>query len=283
MTRIILLVLLCVVSSPALAHEGPRVWLDTVGGKIKTYTSDNDLNPTTYTESRMFPTDMENLGGGVFTTDFPGYEVRRTGGSVAAGTTFGFNLVGPALYFDSANHRFVTVQTMFGPPQPGPVPQIAISLDTTFVTTGNGAVAGFNFYTFNQIGDHAHLSYTFLGDGQTASDGPVGVYVLQLNLVSAGLATSDTFYLLVGKEVEQTDPEFLAAASAAQATLLNPGDMNCSGALDLSDVPGFVQALLDPDGYASSHPGCNIYQADLNRDGRVDGVDTGILLKALVP
>ena len=278
--KTILVLAFAAIASPALAHEGPRVWIDTVGGKIKTYTSDNDLNPTTYTESRIFPTDLENVSG-IFTTDFPGYEVRRTGGSVASGTTFSFNITGPLLYFDSANNRFITVQTSFG--SPGPAPQLAISLSETFVITGNGPTAGFNFYTFNQVGDHSHLTYTFLGDGQTASDGPVGVYVLQMNINSAGLATSDTFYLIVGKEVEQTDPEFLSAVSAAQATLLNPGDMNCSGALELVDVSGFVQALIDPAGYGSSHPGCNIYQADFNRDGSVDGRDTQLFVRALAP
>lgn len=279
MKRTILLVL--ALTSPVVAHPGPRVWLDTVGGKIKTYTSDNDLSPTVYTASRIFTTDMEDLGGGVFSTDFPGYEVRRTGGSVAAGTTFGFNLVGPALYYDAANNRFVALQTMFG--QPGPVPQIAISLNDSFVISGAGPQAGFSFFTFNQIGDHAHMSYTFLGDGQTASDGPAGVYVLQMNLTTAGFPNSDTFYLLVGKSTEQDDPEFLAAIAAAQATLLNPGDMDCSGSLTLSDVAPFAQALIDPTGYGAAHPGCNIFQADLNRDGRVDGLDVQPLMRAFVP
>ncbi len=51
------------------------------------------------------------------------------------------------------------------------------------------------------------------------------------------------------------------------------GDLNCDGAADFDDVPHFVQALIDPAGYAAAHPDCSINFADTNEDGLVNGLD----------
>jgi uncharacterized membrane protein len=51
------------------------------------------------------------------------------------------------------------------------------------------------------------------------------------------------------------------------------GDMNCDGAVDLSDVDPFVQALLDPAGYQNNFSLCSIGHADMNQDHIVDGRD----------
>jgi len=53
-----------------------------------------------------------------------------------------------------------------------------------------------------------------------------------------------------------------------------PGDMNCDGVSNLSDVAPFVQALLDPAGYHTAYPTCSITRADMNGDGAVNGRDT---------
>jgi hypothetical protein len=60
------------------------------------------------------------------------------------------------------------------------------------------------------------------------------------------------------------------------------GDLNCDGALDLADVPPFVQALIDPAGYAAAHPTCDIDRADMNGDTRRDGADVARLVDALL-
>ncbi len=263
----------------SFGHDGPRVWIDTVDGGVVTLTSDNDSAPTTYTPLRLFTTDLEELLG-VYTTDLPGYEVRRDGGSVPAETTFGFNIVGPLLYFDDVTETFVTVQDLFGPPQPGPVPQVAILLDSEIRVTNEGTVSGFDFYTYHATADHAHLTDTFLGDGSTASDGPSGVHTLPLQLTSAGLTSSETYYLLMGKDVAQDDPLFEEAVAVAQATLVGgpvPGDMNGDGTVDDADVEPFVAVLLgldsDPD---------HLTVADVNGDENADGADIGPLLEAML-
>ncbi len=57
-----------------------------------------------------------------------------------------------------------------------------------------------------------------------------------------------------------------------------PGDLDCSGTVDTGDIPHFVQALVDEDGYAEDHDGspfdvCDRMLADINEDTRVDAKD----------
>lgn len=278
-------VAMAIAVAPAAAHEGPRIWLGNVGGQVAAFTSDNDVDPTTYTPSRLFATEMQEFFG-IYTTEFPGYEVRQDGGDIEPETTFGFNIAGPLLYFDDATDAFVTVAEMFGPPEPGPVPQLAVSLGATIRVTGAGPVAGFNFFTFHEIGDHSHLSYTLLGDGVNAGSGPAGVYALPLNITSASLMTSETNYLLIGKEVAESDALFQEAHAVAQATLVPtavPGDMNCDGALTEEDIPDFVVALLDSSAYEASHLSCDIMLGDMNQDESVDALDIQGFADALTP
>lgn len=239
---------------PALcqAHEGARVWIGNVGGKVTTLASDNDLAPTTYTPSRVFEAELAEVLS-VYTTDFPAFEVRRDGlGDVAGGTTFGFDVAGPAYFYDDAIGAFRTTAAQFGPPAPGPVPQMAVSSLSDLRVTADEPVAGFDFMTFNFIGDHAHLSFTLLGDGVTTADGPDGVYALPLSLHSTGLATSDVFYIVIGKNVADEDPAFEDAMRAARSQFLpcseGPGavhgDANCDGVINNFDIDAFVAGII---------------------------------------
>lgn len=51
------------------------------------------------------------------------------------------------------------------------------------------------------------------------------------------------------------------------------GDANCDGLVTLGDLDGFVQLLIDPDGYAVGHPNCDLMNADMTGDGVTDGLD----------
>jgi hypothetical protein len=53
-----------------------------------------------------------------------------------------------------------------------------------------------------------------------------------------------------------------------------PGDLNCDGVVTMADIGPFVLALLDPAGYLATFPSCDIFFADLNQDGAIDGDDT---------
>ena len=50
------------------------------------------------------------------------------------------------------------------------------------------------------------------------------------------------------------------------------GDLDCDDDRDASDIPHFVQALIDPAGYTGSHT-CDIFRANLNGDGVINGGD----------
>jgi hypothetical protein len=65
-----------------------------------------------------------------------------------------------------------------------------------------------------------------------------------------------------------------AVGDLAGAALV--GDVNCDTEVDGDDIPDFVQALVDPEGYDQSHPECDrIKHADIDGDGDVsfDDID----------
>jgi hypothetical protein len=53
------------------------------------------------------------------------------------------------------------------------------------------------------------------------------------------------------------------------------GDMNCDGAVSVSDIGGFVLALTDPVAYEAQYPDCNMQRADINMDSAVTVSDVG--------
>ncbi len=54
---------------------------------------------------------------------------------------------------------------------------------------------------------------------------------------------------------------------------VTPGDVNCDGSIDGRDVAAFVTATVDPAGYASAFPSCNILNADTDNSGTADAAD----------
>lgn len=64
-----------------------------------------------------------------------------------------------------------------------------------------------------------------------------------------------------------------------ETTLL--GDLNCDGAVSVSDIGGFVLALTNPAGYAQQFPNCDIANADVNNDGQVTVSDIGSFVALL--
>ncbi|MGE3181111.1 MAG: hypothetical protein AB7N71_05725 [Phycisphaerae bacterium] len=60
------------------------------------------------------------------------------------------------------------------------------------------------------------------------------------------------------------------------------GDMNCDGAITVSDIGGFVLALTDPTSYDMQFPDCDRANADTNNDGAVTVSDIGPFVSLLV-
>ena len=69
-----------------------------------------------------------------------------------------------------------------------------------------------------------------------------------------------------------------AWSASAPGTPILPGDMNCDGAVDLDDVPFFVQAMIE----AESFTGCLVDQADMDSDTFINGKDIQFLVDALL-
>jgi hypothetical protein len=51
------------------------------------------------------------------------------------------------------------------------------------------------------------------------------------------------------------------------------GDLNCDGHINAFDIEDFILALVDPAGYSTANPTCDIGTGDINRDGAVDAFD----------
>lgn len=223
------------------AHDGPRVWTGIVGGRIVTLASDDDFDPTRYHPSRVFSGVFEPFFG-IFTTEFPGFEVPRDGSFGGAGLTnrtFGFDVLSPLLRFDVQQGRFRTVSEVYSP---GVVPQLAFSAGAEVRITGDAEVSGFDFFTNTGIGDHAHLAFTLLGNGVTAGGGEDGVYGVRMRLRSPGLMDSLPFYLLLGKQVYEFEDEFVRARAEAFRLTQGPFVPEPAGLLGLGGV-AFLIAL----------------------------------------
>lgn len=77
------------------------------------------------------------------------------------------------------------------------------------------------------------------------------------------------------------------ASPPGEAVLLTPfvlGDMDCDGSLDLRDVQGFVEALIDLEAYKQRHPDCRLgeFAGDANQDGSLDLRDVSGFIELLL-
>lgn len=61
--------------------------------------------------------------------------------------------------------------------------------------------------------------------------------------------------------------------SAIECAIPIPGDMNCNGVVDFSDINPFVVAMTSKSQYESNFPNCYYTNADCNQDGSVDFLD----------
>ena len=237
-TKIILIAGLFTTTPVAFAHDGQRIFLGNSGGRITTYIGDNNESSTLFSSERIFSTELPNfLGSGIYTTDFPGYQIVE-GTGVVSNTDFSFNLLGPLLYFDNYNPVngtgiFKPVSTAFS--SLSGIPQMALSESSSVRVTSGLPQTGFSFLTYTGAGDHGHISYTLFGNGTGVSNGPAGMYALPLEITSPSLSTSLPFYLLLGKDVAPGTPQFIASESIAHTTLVpEPGALSVLALMMLS-------------------------------------------------
>jgi hypothetical protein len=213
----------------ALAHEGSRFWVGASSGQAATFASDNDFDPSTFFPARVFDVPLEEFFG-IYSTDFPGYEVMPTpAAGVPAGTTFGFQLAGPLLLLDGENQLRPADDVL-----PAPAPRLGIFSSTQSRVTSEGVQNGFNFFNYGTAGDHAHLAYTLFGDGASPGGGDDGAYAVPFRLTATTLTTSEWYILVLSKNA--TTPQIAAARAYAQQMVnARPGDANFDQAVNLDD------------------------------------------------
>ncbi|MBK8915836.1 MAG: hypothetical protein IPM64_14800 [Phycisphaerales bacterium] len=61
-----------------------------------------------------------------------------------------------------------------------------------------------------------------------------------------------------------------------------PGDMNCDGLLNNFDIDPFVIAIVDPESYVESYPGCSLLIGDMNLDGQLNNFDIDLFIECIV-
>ncbi|MGE3180752.1 MAG: hypothetical protein AB7N71_03920, partial [Phycisphaerae bacterium] len=64
-------------------------------------------------------------------------------------------------------------------------------------------------------------------------------------------------------------------ADHANIVIVAVGDINCDGAITVSDIAPLVIALTDPENYEMLFPNCPILDADINGDGEITVADIG--------
>ncbi|MCA9254040.1 MAG: hypothetical protein KDA33_00315, partial [Phycisphaerales bacterium] len=70
--------------------------------------------------------------------------------------------------------------------------------------------------------------------------------------------------------------------NVSEGAPVSPGDVNCDGTVNGLDVQAFATAIVDPAGYASAYPGCNILNADTNSDSSATIADVASFAALLV-
>lgn len=223
-------------TSFAEAHYGQRIWVDvTPGGKIVTQVGPaGDIPGHTYTAAefapgRVFARDMGGLGnlndgiddagedgdGTNYATEFAGFEATKFPSRSFSGR-FDEQFAGEVLFYNAAQQRFDPVSVAFAGTG---IPYFNVSDGITDGNspTGNATVATGRAFT---VGSHFHPTRVLLypGGPTDANDAYDGVYALPMQLTAPGLATSDTFYLLLGKNASLNT--IRAAQTVAEQTLV---------------------------------------------------------------
>jgi hypothetical protein len=253
----------------ALAHPGARVWLNIEDQKVTTYAGAYPPgDPSNYSLSRVFTQPLIDEGGDIWDNDFPGYQM-VPGGTIPQGANFSFAVGGPLLWYnagDATHHpKFQTVASHFG----ADAPQFNVSNELfQSVQTGSGVVPGYLAFAYNGgAGDHNHLTYTLLGNGTDPEGGPDGIFALPLVFSSSGAASSEPFFLLLGKNASTGN--LSDAATLAIKTLLLPGDANGDRLVNFSDFQRLELGFGKTDAYPSD--------GDFDFNGVVDRDDFKIL------
>lgn len=226
----------CGLSSVAQAHYGQRIWVDvSPAGKIITETGPAGdaigytYKATDFTPGRVFTRDMGGLGdlndgiddagndsdGVNYATEFPGFEQTKFPSTSFSGV-INEQFAGEVLFYNAAQQRFDPVSQAFAG-QAIPFFSVSDGVTTGNSPTGSAIVPAGRALT---VGSHFHPERVlqYAGGPSDGVDAYSGVYALPMQLTGNGLTTSDTFYLLLGKNASLETLQ--AADTVAKQTLV---------------------------------------------------------------
>jgi hypothetical protein len=171
---------------------------------------------------------------------------------------------------------------------PGTAPQIFAQPVPVTLQCPSGTAA------FSVVANSVALYAWWFDDGVNPAyqlfDGPdmygatiSGSATANLSIENVNTNHAGAYYCVLWNGCDFWEPSNSATTSPAQLSFLTNacafGDMNCDQALTIDDVPGFIQALVNPESFS----GCNILNGDINLDGLVDGADIDPFVHLLVP
>ncbi|MDX2198707.1 MAG: immunoglobulin domain-containing protein [Phycisphaerae bacterium] len=156
-------------------------------------------------------------------------------------------------------------------------PDSDLQIDTQPLPS-NTCRGGSAVFTTSAFGSGA-IEFRWRKDGITLADGPgiSGAFSDTLTVIAANEASAGWYDCVVSDECMS-----LRSESARLEVNVLLGDMNCDCVVSVSDIGGFVLALVDPAGYPAQFPGCLISNGDMNGDGFASVADISNFVSALV-
>ncbi len=229
--------------------------LDSGGGAILPVRLEN-------TTSNVLQLSHGSMGVSAYTQ----YGLKTSNMYASAWTPGGFFAGDPLAPGDLVGHASVPMPTItevgFGLIFGFPISNYMASWDTP------GSLLGLNLIL--QPGQVAYFSIAVQGQGNLPG--------YWMSRESSLQATSDTLWSSASGyqsfvNISWTQYDGRLEGNWAFVPVFRKGDVNCDGARNVLDVASFVEALIDPAAYAKSFPDCDLQSADMNNDGRVDGMD----------
>jgi len=222
-------VLIAAASGTALAGD-LDVWVSFQGGQIALGSADKGTNPVTFTPGvRVFEAEFGELPLFPNLANEPGFYTE----TLPAGTGIGLNIVDALRSWNGSNFDTIPTQTMsiFGEPFPdGDV--------ATTPGTAGGFVPGFQFIEADANGffdDHPVFQLNNQADG---------VYLLTLELFTdaAGIANSDTVFMVFGSNLDGTFGDDVAFEETIEAAVdyVNTVIIPTPGTIGLFGLAGFA-------------------------------------------
>jgi hypothetical protein len=132
----------------------------------------------------------------------------------------------------------------------------------------------FQIVTQNIMSDPAGLMYVTGSFHSFANNGSVALYGSLNSPANTALpGLPNRAAVLSGMTTASDHIPVVADYEIHFGPFWQPGDTNCDGSVNFTDINPFVLMLADPAGYAAAFPACDILIGDINGDGSTNFSD----------